>query len=907
MSPDDYLRQRLEHHLPDEQGKEELIALLLPLLSMGARQSAATWQGLREEVAQAVVLALKDDADRQLKMSQEVATERANQLIAMGDARGDLAIQAIGTMGKADAIKLDKSRWQEAWVMLDHAAHLFQISKLSLQEQQIGWARTRIGRVFMAPELEKCDVAYAEAETARQILEQFGLKRKLISLHLNWARTYDINMAPSQSLPHYARALLLASELGEEGVSVLPTIYHNMAIALDNAGETVKAIELLNQSYQIISDEKSPFMQSRLANIDLTIGILYRSLGAYGRALRTAYRAEQILMRDLPRQWLAAVLLLMRCNVDLQRYTDARSYGEILLQHGSSHKPDVAMIHRLLAQIEIGLGNYADAEHHLQVAGTLLSESNSLQLLAAVRMGAGWLALHQKQYWQVLTICDEIETLRQGQPTGASDIEVMLLRGEANFGLGAMEQTLYYALRARRISRFHRRLPSLYRAHMLLGNYAETIKATQRAHRHYQAAYAATLRIQHLAGHSLHADVSATYHAAFHSLMRLTLSQGRVEDAFTILEGQKSRLFFSYLRQRERLRWERTPETTTVLDEFTRLRAEYHHCIRRREHDEDIPVTDRDKQIEMRIRQLTEYLYLHANRPAWDGAGLPTLATLQSKLPDTTALVAFYEDGIQLWCFVVEPHTIDVYPLSINHQILTDQINQLYENHNTTLQTILPNQVAAQLQAKKARQGYATLGRQLLAPLLERLSQLSRLYVVPYGILHRLPFNLLRIQGKYLIERCEVVTLPSAALLCRKQSAVVSKDSRWVGYSNNGRLPFATREVCMLQAKWGGELFVEEEATPNTMNQGAGRVLHLSTHGVHRVDHHFDLSYLVFEGAHLYEDDLLQMDLNYELVTLSACETGATKVAAGEELIGLGRAVLYARGRRVGRLFVAGP
>ncbi len=43
-----------------------------------------------------------------------------------------------------------------------------------------------------------------------------------------------------------------------------------------------------------------------------------------------------------------------------------------------------------------------------------------------------------------------------------------------------------------------------------------------------------------------------------------------------------------------------------------------------------------------------------------------------------------------------------------------------------------------------------------------------------------------------------------------------------------------------------------------------------------------------------YTDDLLQQDLSYELVTLSGCETGRANVAAGDELIGLGRGFLYA-------------
>ena len=55
-----------------------------------------------------------------------------------------------------------------------------------------------------------------------------------------------------------------------------------------------------------------------------------------------------------------------------------------------------------------------------------------------------------------------------------------------------------------------------------------------------------------------------------------------------------------------------------------------------------------------------------------------------------------------------------------------------------------------------------------------------------------------------------------------------------------------------------------------------------------------DAPYLQLADGQLYADDMLQQDLSYELVTLSACETGRANVAASDELIGLGRGFLYA-------------
>ena len=68
---------------------------------------------------------------------------------------------------------------------------------------------------------------------------------------------------------------------------------------------------------------------------------------------------------------------------------------------------------------------------------------------------------------------------------------------------------------------------------------------------------------------------------------------------------------------------------------------------------------------------------------------------------------------------------------------------------------------------------------------------------------------------------------------------------------------------------------------------------HRAQRGGDRLDQP-DLSYLQLADGQLYADDLLQQDLSYELVTLSACETGRANVASDDELIGLGRGFLYA-------------
>jgi len=114
-----------------------------------------------------------------------------------------------------------------------------------------------------------------------------------------------------------------------------------------------------------------------------------------------------------------------------------------------------------------------------------------------------------------------------------------------------------------------------------------------------------------------------------------------------------------------------------------------------------------------------------------------------------------------------------------------------------------------------------------------------------------------------------------------------------LAHSYEGRLPHILEEARTVQQLCGGVLYINEATNRKTLHTSPTQILHIAAHGQHRLDQP-DLSYLHLADGQLYADDLMQHDLSYELVTLSGCETGRANVAARDELIGLGRGVLYA-------------
>src|SRR5262249_12538086 len=148
--------------------------------------------------------------------------EIADLIITTGELRADLAMQALGWMAKGDAIKL-LGKMSAAWDMLDHAGDLYQQAG-----DEIGWARTRIGRLYARLDLNRFEEALADAERAQEIFLKHKVWMRLIRIHIATAQVYDLLGDHMRALNSYRLSATIALELGEDGKGELCTIYNNM-------------------------------------------------------------------------------------------------------------------------------------------------------------------------------------------------------------------------------------------------------------------------------------------------------------------------------------------------------------------------------------------------------------------------------------------------------------------------------------------------------------------------------------------------------------------------------------------------------------------------------------------------------------------------------------------------------
>ncbi|MEW6735615.1 MAG: CHAT domain-containing protein, partial [Acidobacteriota bacterium] len=216
----------------------------------------------------------------------------------------------------------------------------------------------------------------------------------------------------------------------------------------------------------------------------------------------------------------------------------------------------------------------------------------------------------------------------------------------------------------------------------------------------------------------------------------------------------------------------------------------------------------------------------------------------------------------------------------------------------------------------------------LFKPAMTNLLGIDTLIIIPDDVLWKLPFQaLLTPNNRFLIEDYTISYTPSLAVLretMKKESKQLAKQKSSLTLlafgnptfdgENEDRfryllqklepLPNAKQEVIALQQIYGRNnsvIYLGKDATEEHLKAWAERctILHIATHGIVNSETPM-YSKLVLaqptegsaEDGLLEAWEILNLDLNAELVVLSACDTAIGKIEKGEGVIGLVWALL---------------
>lgn len=848
---------------------------------------------LTDEIATVVVERLKHEADRYWSINPHHALALADRIVTIGERRGDAWQTALGLMARGDALKF-LGRMKEAWAVLEQAGSMFEAIN-----DEVGWARTRIGRLYLAEKLNHVAHALADADRARTIFIRYGEHEKLLRLNLNLAAVHVSLGEEHKALELYHSALTIAETLGEAGQQHLGLLNMNMGLAYAGIGDFSQALASYERARAIYD------MRNETRNIvinEYNIAYIAQAQGRHRVALQLLYGILEQGIEQFPFEYQAVKRDMTECYLNLNRYSDARDLArEVIADYrglGVAHELARSLSH--LATAEAELANFNAAQDALDEADSIFGALGATLWVATTYLKRGQIKLKQGDamhaYHEALAAASLFE--EGGQQVDYAT--ALLLQGQALFALKdfraaeAGTRTLQFAQRYN--------VPLLrYGAHFLLGQIAESKEKPRRAIRRYQAAVATIERVQRNLTITLQPGFLEDKGESSRALISLYLRAGKAGNAFEAVERAKSQVLLGYLANREALRWATDDSRSHILiDELNKLRVEhqgYYRLAHERPRISDHPVAISLEQAltevtvrERRMRTITEQLYIQSGQQANRAPAL-SLGDVQCTISEGELLIEFYNDRSQLWAFVLDGKTINTHCLPIGIETLNQLLTQLQTNLATALR-LEPQAPSSRGLTKLAPRILQRLYGFLIEPLMLHQYGPQRLTIVPYGRLHYLPFHLLHDGSKYLIENYEVVILPAAGLATqpgprRRPGAVI------LTHSFDGRLPHTLVEGQMVQRLFGGVLCVEEKADRMALQTQPTQILHIAAHGEHRLDQP-DLSYLQLADGQLYADDMLQKDMSYELVTLSACETGRASVAASDELIGLGRGFLYA-------------
>lgn len=285
-----------------------------------------------------------------------------------------------------------------------------------------------------------------------------------------------------------------------------------------------------------------------------------------------------------------------------------------------------------------------------------------------------------------------------------------------------------------------------------------------------------------------------------------------------------------------------------------------------------------------------------AQRPADAARPAVALDALPAALGAGRALVAWHlQDGELIACVVTAE--------GVRHRCSPagDLVEQL---HGLRFQMDALRHGAPALQRHhgqllaRVRGRLQQLHARVWAPVQPLLAGCTEVVVVPHRELHYLPFAALHDGQRWLVESHRLSLAPSAGVWLALQQRPAPRRERAlvVGVAAPG-LPQVAHETAAVAAAFGAGAQVLEgaAATQAALLRQAGDVdvLHLACHAQFRADNPAFSSLQLADGP-LTLHDLRGLRLRAGLVVLSACETGLSRLAPGDELQGLVRTFLLA-------------
>ena len=267
-----------------------------------------------------------------------------------------------------------------------------------------------------------------------------------------------------------------------------------------------------------------------------------------------------------------------------------------------------------------------------------------------------------------------------------------------------------------------------------------------------------------------------------------------------------------------------------------------------------------------------------------------------ARLESDDAMIAYFIAGEELMAFVARGGEIE----SVRSIAHASDIGPLVDKLLYQLRAGVRAADARSLRAIKALS--RSLHEMLVQPILDAVPAVEsarRLVIVPFGALHALPFAALFDGERYLIERFEIQTAPSASIACAERLLRrATSDKPLVVAVADEHAPLIDEEARLLSDQRDVDVVQGAQATIARVREAVrGRsMLHFACHG-RFIGALPNASGIKLADGWMPVREIVDLDLDAQVVFLAGCETGRNSVDAGDELAGISRAFLAAGAR----------
>jgi CHAT domain-containing protein/Tfp pilus assembly protein PilF len=729
-------------------------------------------------------------------------------------------------------------------------------------------------------------------DLALKFIEQAGYKPGVIRVLNNIGDTRRRLGDYAEALSYLQRSIALAREIDDQELIGIANV--NIGNIYFFRGNYAAALSYFNQGLQIGEALGNKVIIGNSLN---NIANIYNVQGNYPLAL-------EYLKKSLP------------------------------VKEESGNKIGAARTLNNIGEISAREGDYAQALEYYRRSIALKEEAGDKADVAPTYNNIGMVRREQGDYAAALENFNRALSVSEAVGDRNTMIDALYAIALVEKLQGKYEQSLKTAERAAALAKELNEPESLWELSTLMGEDYRGINQPEKARRAFEESIAVieTLRSQVAGGEQEQQRFFEKKISPYREMLKLLVSEGKNAEAFTYAERAKARVLLDVLQSgrvniTKAMRPEEQARERRLMSEIAALNAQVMREETRPQPNAARLADFKARLQKARLEREAFEINLYAAHPDLKArrgeAQVIKLEETRQLLTDAKqALLEFALTDAGVYLFVLTKNNQSV---ELKTYTLKTSAKELSERAESFRKSLAERNLDFRANAR-------ALYDALLAPAEKQLEGKTSLVIVPDASLWNLPFQALRTsREKYLIEDYAISYAPSLTVLremtvrprpngtadAQAGSLLLAFGNPTVGKQTSERvkytlmdgglpqLPEAEKQVNTLAQVYGesqSRVYTGASASEDKAKAEAGRfrVLQFATHAV--LDDSNPLySYVVLsQPVNNTEDGLLEawemmnLDLNADMVVLSACETARGRIGAGEGVIGMTWALFVA-------------